>query len=61
MKNCGAWHRSAVLSETLVEEGEETRKQQAILTEELCDQLQGYLLSKPVPAKDIPQILSEPP
>ena len=32
MKNCGAWHRSAVLSETVVAEGVETRKQQAILT-----------------------------
>lgn len=46
---------------TVVAEGVETRQQQAILTEELCDQLQGFLFSRPVPAKDIPQILSEPP
>jgi EAL domain-containing protein (putative c-di-GMP-specific phosphodiesterase class I) len=46
---------------TVVAEGVETRQQQAILTEELCDQLQGFLFSRPVPAEDIPRILSEPP
>ena len=46
---------------TVVAEGVETRQQQKILTEELCDQLQGFLFSRPVPAEDIPRILSEPP
>jgi diguanylate cyclase (GGDEF)-like protein len=45
---------------TVVAEGVETRQQQEILTDELCDQLQGFLFSKPVPAGDIPQILREP-
>jgi diguanylate cyclase (GGDEF)-like protein len=44
---------------TVVAEGVETSTQQAFLTGEMCDQLQGYLFSKPVPADEVPGILAE--
>ena len=44
---------------TVVAEGVETSAQQAFLTDEACDQLQGYLFSRPVPADEVPGILAE--
>jgi len=40
-------------------EGVETAEQAARLTEHGCDYLQGYLLSRPVPAADIVQLLKK--
>ena len=48
-----------VLGLTVVAEGVETKEQQAFLTNEDCDQLQGFLFSKPVPPNQISQILEE--
>ena len=38
-------------------EGIETREQHAVLREEGCEQLQGYLFSKPVPAKKAAELI----
>ena len=38
-------------------EGIETPAQHALLREEGCDQLQGYLFSKPVPARDAVELI----
>jgi EAL domain-containing protein (putative c-di-GMP-specific phosphodiesterase class I) len=45
------------LSLTVVAEGVETAEQDTFLREGNCDELQGYLFSKPVPADEIPQLL----
>ena len=37
----------------IVAEGVETEAQQKFLTDLGCDSLQGYLLSKPVPADEV--------
>ncbi|MBM4124825.1 MAG: EAL domain-containing protein, partial [Nitrospira sp.] len=41
-------------------EGVETDAQLAFLREQGCDELQGYLVSKPIPAQDLPQFLRAP-
>jgi diguanylate cyclase (GGDEF)-like protein len=43
---------------TIVAEGVETREQDAFLRRSACDELQGYLFSKPVPANEIPPLLT---
>jgi diguanylate cyclase (GGDEF)-like protein/PAS domain S-box-containing protein len=45
---------------SVVAEGVETTDQLAFLQTQHCDEIQGYLLSKPVPAKMIPQLLEQP-
>jgi diguanylate cyclase (GGDEF)-like protein len=42
---------------TVVAEGVETSEQDAFLRRNECDELQGYLFSKPVPANEIPPML----
>ncbi len=44
---------------TVIAEGVETEKQLAFLEEKKCEMLQGYLFSKPVPAKQFEKLLGE--
>ncbi len=43
---------------TVVAEGVETSEQDAFLRRRECNELQGYLFSRPVPANEIPPILT---
>jgi EAL domain-containing protein (putative c-di-GMP-specific phosphodiesterase class I) len=45
------------LTITVVAEGVETPEQLFSLQEMGCDEVQGYLISRPVPAEDIPAML----
>lgn len=45
------------LKMTVIAEGVETDGQLQILREMSCDEVQGYLVSKPLPAKDIPMLI----
>ncbi|NDP57902.1 MAG: EAL domain-containing protein [Oxalobacteraceae bacterium] len=48
------------LGMTVVAEGVETVEQLRILQELDCDEIQGYLISRPVPANEIPALLLQP-
>jgi len=41
----------------VVAEGVETQGQLEILKEQGCDEIQGYLISRPLPAHDMAQVL----
>jgi diguanylate cyclase (GGDEF)-like protein len=45
---------------TIVAEGVETSEQQEFLREHACDEIQGFLFSKPVPANEIAELLRLP-
>ena len=45
----------------VVAEGVETAEQLAFLRQHRCDEMQGYLLSPPVPAEDLARLLARPP
>ncbi len=45
------------LGMTVVAEGVETTEQQTFLRDHACDEMQGFLFSKPVPPEDIPGLL----
>ena len=45
------------LGMTVVAEGVENAEQQAFLRLHACDEMQGFLFSKPVPAIEVPEFL----
>ncbi|MBF5038434.1 EAL domain-containing protein [Methylophilus sp. 13] len=47
-----------ILQLTVIAEGVETEQQLAFLTDSHCDEIQGYLFSRPVAAEHIPEILA---
>lgn len=49
------------LKRSVTAEGVETREQLDFLTAQGCDDVQGYLLSKPIPAEQIPAFCALPP
>jgi EAL domain-containing protein (putative c-di-GMP-specific phosphodiesterase class I) len=44
---------------TVIAEGVETERQLDLLRAERCTDIQGYLVSKPLPARDIPKLISD--
>jgi predicted signal transduction protein with EAL and GGDEF domain len=42
---------------TVVAEGVETAEQEAFLRDHACDEMQGYLFSKPVPPQQLAELL----
>ena len=46
---------------TVIAEGVESEEQAALLLQEGCDELQGYLISRPIPAQDFTRMLVEVP
>jgi EAL domain-containing protein (putative c-di-GMP-specific phosphodiesterase class I) len=49
------------LGMTVVAEGVETAAQQAFLRDHHCDEMQGYLFSKPLPPRALARLLRSPP
>jgi EAL domain-containing protein (putative c-di-GMP-specific phosphodiesterase class I) len=49
------------LGMTIVAEGVETEDQQTFLRDHACDEMQGYLFSKPVPAQQMAELLRSAP
>jgi diguanylate cyclase (GGDEF)-like protein len=48
------------LGMTVVAEGVETAEQQAFLREHGCDEIQGFIFSRPVPARELAELLRAP-
>jgi diguanylate cyclase (GGDEF)-like protein len=48
------------LGMTIVAEGVETVEQEAFLRSHACDETQGFLFSRPVPAEELPNLLQQP-
>jgi EAL domain-containing protein (putative c-di-GMP-specific phosphodiesterase class I) len=48
------------LGMTVVAEGVETVEQQAFLCEHGCDEMQGFIFSRPVPARELAELLRAP-
>jgi EAL domain-containing protein (putative c-di-GMP-specific phosphodiesterase class I) len=46
-----------VLGMSVVAEGVETRQQLQVLQALSCNEVQGYLISRPIPAEEVPHIL----
>lgn len=51
-------HMGKALGLTVVAEGVENEAQMAFLAARACDQIQGFLFSRPVPADEIPKLLT---
>ncbi|MBO4643316.1 MAG: EAL domain-containing protein, partial [Alphaproteobacteria bacterium] len=49
--------RNYTLGLEIVSEGVETKEQLELLKQQGCDIIQGYYISKPIPASDIPDFL----
>ena len=49
------------LGMTVVAEGVETAAQRAFLRDHRCDEMQGYLFSRPVPPRELAKLLRSPP
>ncbi|HKS18739.1 MAG TPA: EAL domain-containing protein [Bradyrhizobium sp.] len=49
------------LGMTVIAEGVETVEQQSFLRDHFCDEMQGYLFSKPLPAQQLARLLRSPP
>jgi diguanylate cyclase (GGDEF)-like protein len=47
------------LGMTIVAEGVETTAQETFLRDHACDEMQGFLFSKPVPPENVPQLLQQ--
>jgi diguanylate cyclase (GGDEF)-like protein len=47
------------LGMTIVAEGVETAKQETFLRDHACDEMQGFLFSKPVPPENMPELLQQ--